>query len=391
MSDYPSAAADLHTRIGPAGSHFEIIDELSRDAPVYWNDEAQGYWVITRYEDIITVGRDTDTFTNESIVAVDPNPAYRILPSNAEPPLLRHLRAPVSAFLTAKRVERHREPLRSIANELIDGFADDGGVELMSTVAEHYPVRMFCQAMNQPESDAPFFLDCMRRISRVMFEGGDPAEFISAMSAIRNYFADLLVRREHPLDTDVDIVSHLLHSDIGGREITDEEFLDLCMTLTLGSLDTSKSVLGWFFWHMALNDDDRRLLVRDPSIIPSALEEILRAYTVFSAARKLSEDVEFRGCPMHKGDMALLHYTAASRDATKFADPEKVILDRKPNDHMAFGRTAHRCLGMHLARLELQIFIQEWHKRIPEYRLESPESIMAHGGQHTILSLPLAW
>lgn len=390
MPDYPVAEADIHTHIGPAGSHFERIAELARNAPVYWNKEAQGYWVMTRFDDILAAGTNTDVFTNESIVAVDPNPAYRILPSNAEPPLLRHLRAPVAAFLSPKRVERHRETLRRVANDVIDEFASGDNVEFMSTFGDHYPVRMFCHAIGVPESDANFFLDCLRRISGVMFEGGDPSGFVSAMDDIQNYYRDLLPRREQPLDPDTDFVSMLLTSEIDGRPITDDEFLDMCMTVTLGSLDTSKSVLGWFFWHMATHDEDRRWLTSDPSIIPSALEEILRAYTIFSSARKLGSDVEVGGCPMKKGDMALLHYTAANRDPERFENPDAVILDRSPNDHLSFGKSAHRCLGLHLARLELQVFIEEWHKRIPDYQLAS-DDIQAHGGQITILSLPLTW
>lgn len=392
MSNYPVVNADLHTNVGPAGSHFKRAGRLGADADVYWNEEAQGYWVMTKYADILEAGRNTALFTNESIVAVDPNPSYRILPSNAEPPLLRHLRTPVANFLSPVRVERHRESLRRIANEVIDQHASGTELEFIKTIAVHYPARMFCLALGLPESDSDFFLSCIDRISGVMFEGGDPAGFVSAMKDIRNYFRGFLPRREAPLDVDTDFVSMLLTADIGGRPITDDEFLDICMTATLGAHETSRDMIGWFFWHMANNPSDREWIVRDPSIIPSALEEIIRTHSIFSAARKLSDDVEMKGCPMKKGDMVLLHYTAANRDADHVTDPEKVILDRSPNEHMGFGKSAHMCLGLHLARIELQVFIEEWHKRIPNYRI-APDAgeLMAHGGQVALFRLPLVW
>lgn len=390
MATYPVVNADLHTNIGPAGSHFDRAIELGKMGPVYWNQEAQGYWVLTSYDDIVTAGTDTDTFTNESIVAVDPDPAYRILPSNAEPPLLRHLRSPISAFLSPKRVERHREALRTIANELLDEYGTGDGVEFIKTFGDHYPARMFCLAMGLPQEDSAFFLARIHRISQVMFEGKDPTNFVEAMQDIRDYFRELLPRRESPLDVDTDFASMLLSSSIDGRPISDEEFLDVCMTLTLGSHETSRDVLGWFFWHMATHDSDRRWVVEDPDIIPSALEEILRSYSIFSSARKLSKDTELRGCPMKKGDMALLHYTAANHDPERFDDPNTVMLDRSPNHHLGFGKSAHRCLGLHLARVELQVFIEEWHKRVPDYRLADSD-LAAHGGQIALFSLPLTW
>lgn len=390
MPNYPVANADLHTSVGPAGSHFERAIELGRLGPVYWNEEAQGYWVLTNFEDILAVGADTSTFTNESIVAVDPDPAYRILPSNAEPPLLRHLRGPVSTYLSPKRVERYREQLRDIANELLDEFGTGDGVDFVKTFGNHFPARMFCLVMGLPKEDSPFFLSRIHRISQVMFEGRDPTDFVEAMNDIRNYFRELLSRRDDPRDVDTDFASMLLSSSINGRPISDDEFLDMCMTVTLGSHETSRDVLGWFFWHMATHESDRRWIVEDPSIIPSALEEILRSYTIFSSARKLSKDTELRGCPMKKGDMALLHYTAANHDPERFENPNEVILDRSPNDHLSFGKSAHRCLGLHLARVEMQVFIEEWHKRIPEYKLAA-DDLKAHGGQIALFSLPLTW
>jgi cytochrome P450 len=163
------------------------------------------------------------------------------------------------------------------------------------------------------------------------------------------------------------------------------------VTLTIGSLETLKSQLGWCFYHLATNPDDRRRIVASPDLTPAAVEEFLRAYPIVSMARKVTRDVDFHGCPMKKDDMVLLTIQAATRDPRVFPEPEKVIIDRTPNRHIAFGASEHRCLGSHLARAELKAAIEEWHKAIPDYRVDSDEPRMAHGGQVSLLKLPLSW
>jgi cytochrome P450 len=173
--------------------------------------------------------------------------------------------------------------------------------------------------------------------------------------------------------------------------VPDADMIDIMVTLTLGSLDTLKSQLGWCFYHLATHRQDRERLIAEPDLVPSAVEEFLRAYPIVPMARKVTSDVDFHGCPMRKGDMVMLTYPSATRDPRQFPDPDKVVIDRFPNRHIAFGASEHRCLGSHLARAELQTAIREWHKLIPDYRLDSDEVPLAHGGQISLMSLPLSW
>jgi cytochrome P450 len=136
-------------------------------------------------------------------------------------------------------------------------------------------------------------------------------------------------------------------------------------------------VLGWSFWHLATHPEDQRWVAEDSAIVSSAVEEFLRAYPIVSMARKLTQDVEFHGCPMKKDDMVLLAIQAATRDPEVFPDPDAVRLDRSPNRHIAFGASEHRCPGSHLARAELQ--------------LSDEADVQAHGGQISLISLPLVW
>ena len=144
-------------------------------------------------------------------------------------------------------------------------------------------------------------------------------------------------------------------------------------------------------YHLATHPEDQRRLVEDPGLVPTAVEEFLRAYPIVGMARKITKDVDFHGCPMKKDDMVLLTIPAATRDPRQFPEPQKIDIERTPNRHIAFGASEHRCLGSHLARAELRTAITEWHRLIPEYRIGADEPLMAHGGQIALLYLPLVW
>ena len=191
-------------------------------------------------------------------------------------------------------------------------------------------------------------------------------------------------RREAPLDPDVDFVTHISRATMDGEPLPDVDILDIMDTLTLGSLDTLKSQLGWCMYHLATHPEDRRRIVADPSLIPGAVEEFLRAYPIVSMARKLTQDYDFHGCPMKKDDMVLLSIQSATRDPRVFPEPEEVIIDRSPNRHIAFGASEHRCLGSHFARAELLYALEEWHAAIPEYEIASDEPL--HGPRRPGLS-----
>jgi cytochrome P450 len=390
MADYPVVQEDLYERVAPPPVHFEAIDDLRAKHRFFWNDHAQGYWVLTRFDDIREAFQNPEVFSNHSIVAVDPDPAYRFLPSYSDPPLHMKYRGPMNRWFSPKAVAGYAPTLRQHANAVIDGFVERGSVEFLTEFGDPYPAMNFAAVVGLPLADVPFFIECANRISgSVNSVNADP---LRAMNDIKAYFADVLAdRRKSPRDETVDFATLLMNAKIDDRPLDDEEFLDICMTLTFGSLDTTKSVLGWTFWHLASHPSDREWVVRVPGIIPSAVEECLRAYPIVSMARKVTQDVDFHGCPMRKGDMVLLSIQSATRDPDVFDDPAEVKLDRTPNRHIAFGASEHRCVGSHLARAELQIAVEEWHKRIPEYRVSDGEEVLAHGGQISLLALPLSW
>ena len=393
MGDYASLEVDLTAKVMPATGHWKEIDELRERHRYFWNTYAQGYWVLTQYEDIREAFNQPEVFSNHSIVATDPEPAYRFLPSYSEPPQHMKYRHLMNAWFAPAAVRRYAPTIRQIARECIEPLVGEGGTDFTTTFGDRFPVQVFLLTMGIGQEDADFFVSCVRRLSGATSGSEEDVQKMTAAWAdMSGYWEETLAdRRRSPRDPAVDFVSHMAHCQLDGEPLPDRDILDIMVTLTIGSLDTTKSQLGWCFYHLAAHPEDRKRLLAEPELIPSAVEECLRAYPIVPMARKLTRDVDFHGCPMKKGDMVMLTIPAATRDPRQFPDADKVIIDRFPNRHIAFGASEHRCMGSHLAREMLQTAIREWHDLIPDYRLSSEETPMAHGGQISLLSLPLSW
>ena len=159
----------------------------------------------------------------------------------------------------------------------------------------------------------------------------------------------------------------------------------------LAGLDTVSVTLGWAFRHLAMNPDDRDRLVSDPGLIPNAIEEFMRAYAIVIPGRKVAVDTEFHGCPMKAGDMVSVPLAAAMRDPEAFPDASTIDITRTRNNHIAFGAGPHRCLGSHLARLELKIALEEWHRLIPDYAIPADANLLETGLTIGLETLPLEW
>jgi cytochrome P450 len=377
----------------PAMTHWRLIDELREQHRWFWNEEAQGYWVLTRYEDIREAFQTPEVFCNHSIVPTNPDPEYRFLPSFTDPPIHMAYRRPMNPWFSPGAVAALEPRLRQLARAEVEAVLADGRCDYMATFGDRFPVAGFLVSMGLPMDDADFFVSIAHRMSGS--EGSSPeavARMTAAWGELATYWAEMLAdRRANPLDPGVDFVTMMSRARLNDDPMPDEDIVDIMVTLTLGSLDTLKSQLGWQLWHLATHPEDLARIVADPSLIPTAVEEFLRAYPIISMARKVTRDVDFHGCPMKKDDMVLLTIQAATRDPRVFPEPDRVLIDRSPNRHIAFGASEHRCLGSHLARTELQLAIDEWVRLIPEFHLDSDEPLLAKGGQVCLLRLPLAW
>jgi cytochrome P450 len=211
--------------------------------------------------------------------------------------------------------------------------------------------------------------------------------YIMAMSEYMNAVLDerRLVRQD-------DIVSYLLDIEVDGRPLDDDELRQICTLLYAAGLDTVAGQLGYTFLHLAREDEHRRLVTEHPDRIPAFVEEALRMYSIVTTNRIVTRDVDFAGCPMRAGDRVLLSIPAADRDPREFPGADRFDVNRRNNRHLAFAAGPHRCLGSHLARLELRIALEEWHRRIPEYRVADGAEPQFHvGGVAGVDNLPLVW
>jgi len=183
-----------------------------------------------------------------------------------------------------------------------------------------------------------------------------------------------------------------VQEEIDGAPVADAPLYAMCFLLYTAGLDTVAKVLGYSFRHLAENPGLRRMLVEKPEMIPDAVEEFLRFYSIATTVRVVTKDTEFAGVAMKEGDRIVCPTSSAGRDPEQFPDPDTFIPDRKPNRHLAFGAGPHRCVGSHLARLELRIALEEWHKRIPDYRIADGAEIGEYVGSVAGLTvLPLEW
>jgi cytochrome P450 len=207
---------------------------------------------------------------------------------------------------------------------------------------------------------------------------------------IYDYFERVIDERtKQPQD---DIVTYLIGCEIDGEKISRNDILDICFLQLIAGLDTVTSTLGCNIAYLAANPEQRRRIVEDPSMIPNAIEELLRWETpVTGVPRVVKQDVTVRGVEIKAGETVMLMLGSADIDRGVFPDAENVDFDRERNRHLAFGAGPHRCLGSHLARIELTTAMEEWHKRIPDYSIQPGETPRYSPGIREVQYLPLVW
>jgi cytochrome P450 len=375
----------------PIGDWTAFFDQLRADAPVVRNTFADGYYVLTGYEDILAAYQDPETFSTDAVTVFEPDPGYRWIPHMLGGDEHRQWRRLLGPAFAPKAVAVLDDRIRVWAAELIDALAGRGECDVLADFSFYYPTTIFLGLMGLPPEDLQRF---MTWESSILHSHGSTPEEIAdnrgtAMGAVLEYFRAVIAeRRAHPGD---DLISQAVGFEIDGRPVTDDEVTSYCFFMFMAGLDTVAAAFGYALYHFATHPSDRQRIVADPGLIPAAIEEILRVYAFTIPARKVRKDIEVGGCPIAAGSMVQLPIRAATRDPRAFPGGAEVRIDRNPNNHIAFGAGPHRCLGSHLARHELVIALEEWHKRIPDYRLADGAVILEVGRSSGPDSMPLRW
>ena len=321
----------------------------------------------------------------------EPDPSYRWIPHMLGGDEHRQWRRALGPYFSPKAIGALDDRIRGWAAELIDALAARGECDVIADFSFYYPTTIFLGLMGLPLDDLPRF---MAWESNILHSNGSTPEEIernrmAAMTAVFDYFRTVVTeRRARPGD---DLISHAIGFEVDGRPVTDDEVISYCFFMFMAGLDTAAAALGYALYHFATHPGDRQRIVADQALIPAAIEEILRVYAFTIPARKVSKDIEVGGCPIAAGSMVQLPIRAATRDSSAFAGGADVRIDRTPNNHIAFSAGPHRCLGSHLARHELIIALEEWHKRIPAYRLADAAAIFEVGRSSGPDSVPLRW
>lgn len=379
-----------------ACSHFRLADTMREEAPVFFNAFAQGYWVFTRYDAVKEIYKRQDLFSSESITAWEPDPAYRFIPTQIDAPDHVKYRRIVNPWFSPRSMEAAEGTVREICRRHVEQIAPAGACDLAGGFALQYATEAFLAVIGADQDMTDQFVAWVEDFFRGF--GGDPdgvEPMKAAIASIRGYWQDVLDElRDDDAPREGDLASHLMHATFDGRPLTDGERLDMLEVLVLAGLDTTRGTIGYLFKHLAEHPDHRRRLVDEPDLIPSFVEEALRYYPIiFGNARKVLLDTEFHGVTLKRGDMVYGLVGGANRDPRHYERAGEFVIDRERNHHFGFASGPHRCLGMHLARRELQVAVQEWLRVIPDFAIATGEPLIERGGGSmlTLLSLPLTW
>jgi cytochrome P450 len=376
-----------HTDPAWVADPYPIWNELRSRCPVAHSGRYGGTWLPVTHEGVAAVSYDTEHFTSRSVVVSEMRPGPDDLPApigvappiTSDPPfhaLARRLLLPAFA---PKPIAALEPFTRTLCRELLDATAGQSVVDAAVDYARHIPLRVIVRMLGFPQEDADIF----RRFIRMVLEDVDasPEEREAALSdgELDAYMNARI--EEHLAEPQDDLTSFLLNAELDGNKLDPDHVRGTMVLLMIAGIDTTWSAVGAALWHLAQHPEDRRRLASEPDLVPTAVEEFLRAYAPVTMARLVATDFEFDGCALKEGDWVLLPFPAANRDPAVFPDADKVVLDRVENRHAAFGLGIHRCIGSNLARMELRVALEEWMACYPDFDLVDPASVTWSAGQ----------
>ena len=365
------ATFPLHSPDFYAGDPYPAYRELRATSPVCWNDVTK-FWALLKYEDIRFVSSNPALFTSTKGVTIpDPamsNPVQEGSLIFTDPPRHRQLRKLINTGFTRRHVGILEPKIRDIVRRILDGIEPDSTHEFAEEIAAPLPTRIIAELLGAPPDDWEQF----RAWSDATTGTADPEielDTFVAIGQLYEYFQKLIAeRRAAPRD---DMLSTLVHAEIDGQRLSDEDLLKFALLLLVAGNETTRNLIALGTCALISHPDQLRLLVDDPSLIPGAVQEMLRWNSpVVQMARTATTDVEIRGQLIREGEVVVMLYGSANRDEDIFgADSEEFKVTRHPNPHIAFGCGEHSCLGAQLARLEACMLFDELLRRFPRLEL----------------------
>ena len=372
-----------HTSEVWAADPYPIWDELRSTCPVAHTERYGGAWLPTRHEDVAAIAYDTERFSSRSVVMSNNRPPLDVAPAgisppiSSDPPFHHEARRMLLPAFSPQAINGLEAGTRAYCHELLDAVSDQEVIDAAVDYAQHIPVRVISDMVGFPHEDGDLMRGFVHDILvAVNSEADDRIDsVIRLFEYLRTHIIDHI---EHPRD---DLTSFLVNAQMDGEPLDPSHIGGTIALLMIAGIDTTWSAIGSSIWHLAGHPSDRERIVADPALLPSAMEEFLRAYAPVTMARLVKEDMDWNGCPMKAEDWILLSFPSANRDPELFDDADQVLIDREVNRHSAFGLGVHRCLGSHLARMELKVALEVWMERYPEFSLEDPAAVTWAAGQ----------
>ncbi|PRX43413.1 cytochrome P450 [Prauserella shujinwangii] len=415
MTAPPDVPDVFDPRVFAQGIPHEAFRRLRDTAPVAWQEEHEvldwpagpGYWAVTRYEDVRHVLRAPEVYSSwlGATQIRDPEPGdldfIRRMILNMDPPEHQRLRRLVSAVFTRRRLERSAERIARRARALLDAVAPRGECDLPVEVTDDFPLANLADLIGVPAEDRQLLLHWTNRV--IGYQDPEHAEVVRgpdgkpvnprSPAMLRDMFdyAQRLAARKRAEPGD-DLMTALVQAEVDGRSLDEAELEMFFFLMVIAGNDTVRSALPGGVLALAEHPGEYRRLRADRSLLPAAVEEMLRWHPpVLSFRRTATRDVELRGQRIRRGDKVVVYHVSAHYDERAFPEPHRFDLTRTPNDHLAFGQGPHLCLGAQFARMQLRIFFTELLDRLPEVRLAAPPTRLTSNFINGITHLPLSW
>lgn len=343
-------------------------------------------WVVRRIDHLREIYFETDTFSSK-----DFSPFAKLIgeswintPVEIDPPEHAKYRKMANPLFTPKAVSALDEKIRHYAIDYVEAFRAKGECEFMSQFAFEFPIKVFLELMDFPLENTKQFLEWEYDLLHV----ADMAKIAAATRNVVDFLREQIEdRRKARRD---DIISYALDVDVDGAKLNDDELVGFSFNLFIGGLDTVSTNMGLQFLHLARNPADQAFLRKNPQEIPHAIDELMRAYAPVSTFRTCTKETEFHGIKMMPGDKVMMSTTLAGRDPAEFENPGVVDFSRRPR-HVSFGFGPHTCIGMHLAKREMRIALEEFLGRIPQFSIKPGHDLEYHLGMIQPVTLPLVW
>ena len=368
----------------------ERLAEIQQTTGLAYCPAHGGYWLATTYYDVYEVIRNDDIY---SAAQTGLEAKSKLPPVNYDPPEHTAWRQLLNPLFSPARMTALEAAIRTKARSLLDTFAGDGLCEFIMAFARPLPTTTFLSLMGWPLEDEPRLSYWAEAL--IVGSTGDSNEDIGALRArvggeVRRYFDAMITERRHNPDVD-DVTGYLLRARYDDdRNLSHDELLLLLNQLMGAGLHTVRGIMGYGMIELAGDTEQRQRLIDDPSLIPTAVEELLRLGVGTSPGRLVTKPVELHGVQLQPGDVILTFLSAANRDPSVFDCPHALQVDRAHNRHVTFAVGRHRCLGSNLARIELIVAFEEILRRIPDFRLDEDRPPVFHHSQvRGVRELPL--